>query len=118
MDVDALFERVGRHLYTIETVEGGVGVVLCVGKGMNGGVVRSAPCPTHLSLGQLAACLASQEGHLGQVAVGIAGSEERGGVCGDEHVGSDHDGRLGRGKGVVFDGALRCITVDEVAAFR
>lgn len=74
--------------------------------------------PTHLSLGQLAACLALQEGHLGQVAVGIAGSEEHGGVCGDEHVGSDHDGRLGRGKGVVFDGALRCITVDEVAALR
>ena len=81
MDVDALFERVGRHLYTIETVEGGVGVVLCVGKGMNGGVVRSAPCPTHLLLGQRAAFLTLQKGHCGQVAVGIARSEERGRIC-------------------------------------
>ncbi len=118
MDVETLFESVGRDLYTMKTVERTVGIVLHIRKNKNGGIARSFPCPSHLSLSQQAAFLAPQKSHLGQVAISIAWSEKRGGVCGDKHVGSDRHGSLCWCKGIVVDGALGSVAVNQVPALR
>ena len=71
------------------------------------------PPPSHSQRFELTALFADKKLDIGQGTIGIAGSEEGGGIDGDEIGRGYHNGL--RAEGIVFEGSRYGIVVGEVA---